>query len=161
MSRYGFKKAAPEPVVLDSVWQYGPSYHRGGRFIVLERLRPDFWRCKEILASAAERNYTTDDIIHNAMLTEIQPGQFWEDDCKRVCEITRPVFGYHDAWNYKRDDLGDLPGTAFDPQILQRWTRIDAVAVNGARCPLCGGRGFAGFTSFECSTPKCRNFRRR
>jgi len=156
--RTGFKRAPVEPVKIDQVWQYGPNYHRGGRFIVKARIGPDFWQCQELLGGAPERNYTTDDILHLSTLTQIQPGQLWEDHSRRVCTILAPLFGYHDGWKFRREDLGDLHTSAFDPTILA-WTLIDASAAKGGTCPLCGSRGAPSFNMFECSNSSCRNYR--
>ena len=159
MSRTSFKKTAPEPVAIDQVFAYGSSYYRSGRFIVEARLGPNFWRTKELVGTA-ERNYTNEEILRISWPTAVQPGQFWEDDHKRVCTILKPIFGYSDGWKFKTENLGDIEGVIFERDILARWIRLDAMASGGARCPLCGGRGAMFFTSFECSTSTCRNYRR-
>lgn len=156
--------ARPEPVVIDSVWEYGSGYHRTGRVWVKQKIRADFWECVETVKGEA-RNYFTDDLLQNASLTKIQPGQNWiSASVLAVNKIVRPEIANsatYRAWFVERDGK-PVDFSVYEDTILNFWTLVEHVTPSGKKtelCPLCGAPGLAMAVLFDCSAPACRNYR--
>lgn len=161
MSFNSFTKTKVEPVKVGQVWEYKPSYHRGGRIWVRKELRKDFYEVTEIY-TGGERNYFVDDILNCANLTDVQPGQRYHDTDQRLCVIVRPWAGRWNSWAVER--AGKMVDyDIMEPAILG-WTKLPPqgrnVSSSIGSCPICGSAGRVIFTSFECSSSSCRNFRK-
>ncbi len=148
----------PEPVAVNQVWEYGSGYHRTGRVWVKRSIRPDFWECVETHKGEA-RNYFTDDLLANASLTKVQPGQHWMNTIGERVTIVRPEISASTSWFIEHDGKA-VDWSVYEDTIVNYWTLIERVTPSGKKndlCPLCGAPGLAMITSFDCSSLSCRN----
>lgn len=161
-----------EPIEVNSVWQYLPTYHRDGRFQVIGQNAHGLWRCKEATRLAEERAYTTTQILDVASMPKLQPGQLWLTSSNEEREIVKPLVPYVPIHGYSSKNGGarwrfKCPNGTLDDisedAIIAVWTLvvIPPDMGNGKdRCLLCGKPCKVFFNFVECITPSCANNKR-